>query len=214
MPNQAGTGSHHLIRWSETPDIRATDRQIQDIKGFLHHTLRNLNPKQAEALIGAANLLQQRFTRLVSELVGKLSNTFMVTVDYAKSLPEMIKAGNYGYANEDITPKNFPITGEGKVDLEIVLVHFGKDIESDDVLAELDKLGLRAATLPELLALGETHPKVQREFPIIALGSVWANRDGDRDVPCLGDWGDRRELVLCYFGLGWDDDCRFAAVAK
>ncbi len=150
---------------------------------------------QAQALIEAGGTLQDRISAVVSELLGKLTNTYMVTVDYAKSLPDMIKAGNYGYANEDITPKRFPIKGDGKVGVEIVLVHFGKDMQSDDVLAELDKLGLRAAVLPELLAFGETHPEVQREFPIIALGSI-ANVGGERFVPYLGYWNGRRKLAL------------------
>jgi hypothetical protein len=56
----------------------------------------------------------------------------MVTVDYARSLADMVKAGNYGYANNNITAKSLPPTRHGKADVQIVLVHFNRDIQSDD----------------------------------------------------------------------------------
>lgn len=197
---------------SEAPT--ATEGQVGHIKDLLNPTLRRLNGKQAQAIIEAGNMLQQRFEALVLELVGKLANIFMVTVDYSRNLPEMTKAGRYDFASEYITAENFPVIGEGKAELEIVLVHFDREMESDDVLAEFEKLGLRAITLPELLAFGETHPEVQREFPIVALGSVWADPNGDRRVPYLGRWYGLRRLRLYWFESGWRDGCRFGAVRK
>lgn len=199
---------------SEAPVEMARDEQIGQVKGLLDPILRKLTKSQIQSIIHAGGQLQDGVRTLVQGLVAKLTNTYLVTVDYAKSLPDMIKAGNYGYANKNINAKNFSITGDGKADVELVLVHFGRDIESDNVLAELDKLGLRPAILPELLAFGETHPEVQREFPIIALGSVWAGRVGLRRVPYLDGWSGRRGLSLDWFGDGWHGRCRFAAVRK
>jgi len=76
----------------------------------------------------------------------------------------------------------------------------------------LDELGFRAAILPELFAFGETHPEVQREFPIVALGSI-ANVDGKR-VPYIDRLYKERELYLGRFEFKWHDRCRFAAVRK
>lgn len=193
-----------------------SESKIGHIKDLLTPVLRRLlkDDSQAQAIIEAGDTLHEQFSAVVSGLLAKLTKTFMVTVDYARGLPEMIKAGKYDYANDDITAEHFPIVGEGKQGLEILLVHFGKDMESNDVLSELGKLGLRPATLPELLAFGETHPEIQREFPIIALGSVWQNRDGSRHVPYLGGWCGGRELFLIWFGDRWSGDCRFAAVRK
>jgi hypothetical protein len=143
-----------------------------------------------------------------------ITDTFMVTVDYNRSLHEMIKAGNYDYANDSITAENFPIKGEGKVDTEIILVHFNRSISSDDAIREMDQLGLRPAVLPELLAFGEMHPAVQKEFPIVALGSVWRNGGGSRVVPFLGRWDAERKLYLLGFVGGWGGNFRFAAVRK
>jgi hypothetical protein len=82
----------------------------------------------------------------------------------------------------------------------------------------LDKLGFRSSILPELLVFGETHPEVQREFSIIALGSI-ALVLGDRDVPYLDVWHDERRrsgrgLGLSWFEDRWNVSYRFAAVRK
>jgi hypothetical protein len=96
----------------------------------------------------------------------------------------------------------------------VELVHFGRDMESESVLKEFEARGLRAATLPELLAFGATYPEKQCEFPVVALGSVWRSRGGHRYVPYLSGDGSERELHLDWSGNRWDDYCRFAAVRK
>ncbi|MFH1990409.1 MAG: hypothetical protein ABIJ19_00960 [Patescibacteria group bacterium] len=83
-----------------------------------------------------------------------------------------------------------------------------------EVLSELDKMGLRPVTLKELLALGEGFPNLQREFPIIALGSVW-DSDNFRHCPRLGGDTSERILFLSWItGRWWGDGYRFAAVRK
>jgi len=99
---------------------------------------------------------------------------------------------------------------------EIVLVNFGREMSDPEALCGLEKRGLRPATLPELLALGATMPKLQRQFYIAALGSVWRNPVGV-SLPILCESGGNRGICL-----GWDvpghkrDDAniRFAAVRK
>ncbi|MEK7078409.1 MAG: hypothetical protein AAB911_02465 [Patescibacteria group bacterium] len=141
-------------------------------------------------------------------------NVFPVTVDYTRTLSDMISAGHYDSVNDDITADHFPVSGEGVVEVKLELVHFDRVMESDDVLKELDKDGLRPATLAELLAFGAKYPDIQRQFPIIALGAVWQNRRGYRSVPAL--WGSSigRFLDLHYFDDGWDGYYRFLAVLK
>ena len=53
-------------------------------------------------------MLQDRFETVLKDMLAKLTNTFMVTVDYSRDLASMIKAGNYDYANDDITAEHFP----------------------------------------------------------------------------------------------------------
>jgi hypothetical protein len=86
---------------------------------------------------------------------------------------------------------------------------------SQKVLDDMDRQGLRPATLLELLWLGIQHPQLQLEFLIIALGTVvWV--DGYHYVASL-DWDNELErgLYLYHFDDDWSEkNCRFAAVCK
>lgn len=160
-------------------------------------------------------VLNEQLGRLLRrQNVTQVGSILVVTVDYAMTLPQMIAAGKYDWVNSDITQKNFPIEPSGAVEVPLELVDFGRSVGSDEVLAEFDRRGLRAATLPELLALGAAYPDLQRQFPIVALGSVWQDRDGDRLVPVLGVDDDGRDLGLDWFEREWHDDYRFFAVRK
>ncbi|OGN09908.1 MAG: hypothetical protein A3C64_00915 [Candidatus Yanofskybacteria bacterium RIFCSPHIGHO2_02_FULL_41_12] len=166
---------------------------------------------EGESIIEKIAALIVQSGKPIEQLV---ENCYKVLVDYGQTLQRMIANGKYDYVNSDITSGNFPTTGNGKQEVVVELVHFGRDMASDAVLKEFEARGLCAATLPELLAFGTTHPEKQREFPIVALGSAWQFRDGDRGVPYLYGVGLRRGLDLYWDDDGWDDDCRFAAVRK
>lgn len=144
----------------------------------------------------------------------EIEETYPLNVDYDQKIEDAVADGKYDYKNDDITSKNFPTSRKGSADIVLHLVHFNRNISSDDVILELDKLGLRPAETHEELAFGAAHPDIQRQFPIVALGSVWQDRDGDRYVPCLFRVGSERSLYLDWFGNGWSADCRFAAVPK
>ena len=141
-------------------------------------------------------------------------STYPVTVDYTQTLEQMIAAGRYDKQNRDITQEHFPLQGSGQIEVELHLVHLNRDASTDSVLAELDRRGLRPATLAELLAFGAKHPNLQKEFPIIALGSVWRHWGGSRGVACLAGWGGERSLSLDWLGHDWGRCCRFLAVRK
>ena len=78
----------------------------------------------------------------------------------------------------------------------------------------MDKAGYRPANLPELLSLGASQPELQRQFPIVAPGSVWQYRYSDRYVPYLWNDGVKRYLHLHLFAYDWYPVCRFAVARK
>lgn len=143
------------------------------------------------------------------------AESYQLTVDYDRSLAAMVKAGRYVYTNDNITAKNFPIEGSGTVESEGVLVHLDRYASTEEVEQEIAKRGLRPTTIEELLAFGETYPDVQREFPVVALGSSWVDR-GYRYVPYLWSHVDERSLYLFSDVPGdqWSPDYRFLAVRK
>lgn len=137
-----------------------------------------------------------------------------LTVGEKATTEEMVRAGEYNYASENITTANFPITRHGP--RKLYLVHYKKDMDTKEVEAAVAAMGDKELALVEdLLAVG-AHPKhkeLQREFPIICLGSS-AVLDGARLVPSLSRWYGRRELDLDDCGGRWRALCRFLLVGK
>lgn len=140
--------------------------------------------------------------------------SYPMSINYDRSVEDGIKAGNYDWKNDDITSEHFPSQETGTKEATVELFHYGKDMDTDEILTDLDKQGYREATLKELLALGEKYPNLQREFPIIALGSIWQLRDGYRYCSYLFRRSSKRYLHLNWIGDRWYAHCRFAAVRK
>jgi hypothetical protein len=139
---------------------------------------------------------------------------YSVIIDYAKSVEQMKSDGQYDWSNDNINGENFPITGEEVVETKLELVHLNKVASTKEVEAYLEENGFRPATLEELLAFGATFPDVQREYPVVALGSSWVHRYGFRDVPYLHRRGSERNLNLSWGDSLWFGICRFLAVRK
>lgn len=176
-------------------------------KGGTEDAIHVLDQPDGDGLLDAiANLLVR------AEL--KTRNRFAVTVDYSTPLETMVAEGKYDYVNPNITVANFPITGTGVVEEEIILVHLDRDISSDDAVRELHEMGLEPARIEHATAFGAKYPDVQREYPIVFLGSVWTHSGGRRSVPCLGYWDAKRELYLLWWRADWNRAYRFAAVRK
>lgn len=145
----------------------------------------------------------------------KVKDAFTLPVNHHRPVSDGIRAGHYDWVNPHITEQNFPTTQQGTKEVAVQLIHFNRTMSTDDqALAELDKQGLRPANLQECLAFGEKYPDVQREFPIIFLGSVWRSPGGDRRCPYLSWCGSGRNLYLDWVDGDWYEICRFAAVSK
>jgi hypothetical protein len=147
------------------------------------------------------------------KLLGLTPVELHIVVDYMMSLEAMIAAGHYDWVNDNITSSRFPLKGDGRKDLAAEVIHFNRDISSDNAVADLNRMGLRPGTIEELLAFGAEFPEMQRQFPIIALGSS-CKVDGVRRVASLGGGGSRRSLYLLWWVLGWVRDSRFLGFRK
>jgi hypothetical protein len=123
------------------------------------------------------------------------------------------------YVNPDYKGKQFnPIERCKDVSREnrevaFEYVHMGRGPSTDEVLAEMDRKGLRPALYEELLGFAERYPDEQMKYPIVALGSE-TYVSGDRDVAYLWSGGSGRNLDLCRSDLDWNARCRFLAVRK
>ena len=168
----------------------------------------------------AQKVIESRGNTLAKDIVALIRGpqpafpSYAVHVDYGQTVEQFIRDGRYDWVNSDITSRNFPSSERGNAQIGVFLLNFDHNISSEDAIREMGAQGLRPATLKELLGLGATYPNLQRENPIVALGSTWRYPDGRVGVPDLFRVGSSRNLHLIWFEGGWDPDWRFAAARK
>lgn len=128
----------------------------------------------------------------------------------AKSLQELISAGNFGYVNPNITEVNFPDIGADVQDPKVY--DFGKNASSEYATDQMEKDDYRPANLRELLIwmIANWNGKDL----VVALGQSRLDPYGRRSVPCLGGWLGGRDLGLSCLGGGWSSYFRFLAFRK
>jgi hypothetical protein len=200
-----------------------TKREFVSSAGTVFELVRKLSD-EVNGLGGSDDDLRQIISgdgvaRQIAELLVTRSElrAFDLSVDYSRSLAEVVAAGNYSYANNNITEENFPTDKGDSAAVQVVeaiLLPLDRLTESDDVLGELERMGLRPGTMFELAHFGEQHPDIQRQFPVVALGSVWAGPGGGRRVGYLWEDDVSRRLGLSWFGGRWGAVCRFLAFRK
>jgi len=129
---------------------------------------------------------------------------------YEELFCSLVTAGNYGYVNPNFIYQNFPLRRlTGIVREELLLFDFGREIESDEVVATMPRFLTEPPLIDHCLAFGIQHPRVQEQNPVVFLGSVWSG-----GVLFLGRWHGERELRLGARRGRWRRRCRFAALRK
>lgn len=152
----------------------------------------------------------------------KSMDPYRVTVDYSKSFKDMVDAGKYDVVWEGMDRYSKEMEEANFIGVvEVFLVGFNHEIKTMEVLLEMGRLGLRPATLQELLALGATFPKLQLDFNILALGTHDTSaRDQYIHSPLLWmgeEIEDKRELSEYFYTFketDWEEGFRFAAVRR
>jgi len=175
---------------------------------------RDINPDVALNWTQNGKLLARILRKVLMSYGKPAGKTYPLSVNYERSVEDGVKAGRYDWVSFNITSRNFPTKRKGTEKVALELINFNRSVSTDEALHELYRMGYRPAELRELLAFGEKYPEVQREFLVVALGSVWQNQNGYRHVPYLGRNGSRRHLGLNWLGDDWNEICRFAAVRK
>ncbi|MBI4160566.1 MAG: hypothetical protein HY506_01530 [Candidatus Yanofskybacteria bacterium] len=150
-------------------------------------------------------------------IVQEVHGIYRVTVDYKMPTEEMVAAGDYDWSNRSINSVNFPAPPKfrelGRVDVNVHLVPCKKLISYRRALSMLNSLGLRPGILPEQLAIGASFPQKQIEFPIFQIGSLWADRGGQR-ATYLRRGNKERGLSVAWIKYGFQPYYRIIGVEK
>jgi hypothetical protein len=145
-----------------------------------------------------------------------IEKVFDLKIDYNLSLDEMISAGKYELVNNNISPGSCPIPGDmiGRVEkLKSRVFHFNRLLYNKSVFKKMKKEGFRPATAHEIIAFGAQVPDLQRNFPIIGLGSIWMSDERFSNVMSLSEFDSKRSLgIISDWGGGWLNHFRFLGV--
>lgn len=140
----------------------------------------------------------------------RVEGEYDVAVDYARALDTVIGACGFEYADPEIKRPNFAVSGEGAHSLRAAVVAIDEDAKSFALVDALAALGLRPATLFELVGFAETH----RDVPgaIVALGSARVGTSS-AVVPVVAPGaGGGRVLDTGWFEGAWPAGTRFLAI--
>ncbi len=140
--------------------------------------------------------------------------SYSVTVNYNKTVNQLVKDGKYDWHNTTITTQSPNTSRPSKNNQDIIIVSIETWMSNSEIDELLNKHGLIDANDKELFSLGEQHPDLQREGPIVARGSTWRDSDGVLMAPYLDGDESYRGLGLVSVGGGWSSDWRFACVSK
>jgi hypothetical protein len=150
----------------------------------------------------------------VAVALQPVDHTVSITMDLSKSMAQLLVDGKYDWVDGDIA-KHFSVEPEkGRVIRDIHLLHYNKLMLTDAILADMERQGLRPLTFLELFWIGIQYPSLQRDFHVVALGTV---RQVSLDLPCVVHlYRSRcgRSLNLHWIYDYWNEDCRFGAVRK
>lgn len=114
---------------------------------------------------------------------------FPVSVDYSKSLAEMIDAATNSMRNwgvhPNVTAEHYEVEGKGKVDFNLRLVYI-ESPTTEEAERFLATKGLGPARVEHLIAFGARYPEVHKHLEVLALGGrrsrfcdvAYLSRDG------------------------------------
>lgn len=172
--------------------------------------------QQLIALMEVRGLSISQTIEIVNGNIYKLDvrGEIPLTVDYTRTVEQAVDNGGYELKSGKITDNNFPVPSAllGKrIDVIAKFFYFGKMTKTREVVAKMDKDDYHPAAPMELLTLGLLYPNLQKQFPIIALDSVW-NHNDKTFVLGLGSDGYNREVDIFHSFLCWAERCRFLGI--
>lgn len=84
-------------------------------------------------------LESKEFLEYCSNFLNRVKSFFSILSSL--SLSDRIACGKYDLVNSDINEKNFPTKVEKDYEVKYELFHYGKDMSSDSVIADMEKKG-------------------------------------------------------------------------
>jgi hypothetical protein len=142
---------------------------------------------------------------------SNVSRRVRLAVDYDLPISRAIELNKYAWVNDDVLRLNsIPKTGSSSY-IHLGLIQFSQVIRTNDVLQRMTEGSFQPAGLRELLAF-TPYFDAEPLFPIVALGSVFQDSNGQRHAVCLYGNCAETNLGLNSLQFGWNRRHRFLVV--
>lgn len=129
----------------------------------------------------------------------KIEGPYYIFPNYTLSLRNAIRNSRFDHVGRGFTKEHFPIQPHTNERKEVWLLSYDKEIRVNNVLNDIQRLGLQDVDLIQLLAFAELHYHGPQLFKrIMAFGSCWAP-----DNPLLGP-----DAYYCTYPLLWSDNVK------
>lgn len=139
---------------------------------------------------------------------------FVVTIDYALSLEEMVAAGKYDliYPHGFVDSETYPINGQGVIECKLKLINVRNGLGSEKLAEYFASFKLIPPSAEHVLAFGAKYPEQQRKITIVGVGDNFWNKGSNGLF--LDEVGSGRRLSWCTSGPGsyWSGGICFLAV--
>lgn len=141
---------------------------------------------------------------------------YKVKIDSDVNLGKVIGNCKFSFVDPSVGVENFkdstPCTSREVV---VWLASFEYKLSSTRAIEKLDWMGLRPATLLEMVALVEKLSSKLIYAKYVCLGSIYKFGSGGKvPVVDINKYQKRRTLSSTWWGDGWTTDYQFVAVAK
>lgn len=196
---------------------RLLDKLPNEASGTVFDLLEKLASKNGQVWLEATKrFLREDPCYRLNGVPVPLMNPFIThqfTLDVKeRPLADAIAAGKY-YCEGDMNKYSLVDEAYGLKQVAIFCFSGINSHREEKAKNKMDEAGYCSATLMVLLTLGEKYPDLQREFPIVAMGSSFWGRKG-LFVPALSDCQFGRVLDHQDICLGLDSNYRYLAVKK
>lgn len=173
--------------------------------GKAEEFLEEIRQRVAAGQVSAAQL--QAFLRDP----GRFSDPGFDFTCQCDSLAGLLSRGGFDRIHRDIRSENFPLTRAGAIQTSGVLVSIDQSLHTLDIEEIFRIKQLRPASMEELLSFGSVFPDIQRQVPIVGLGSVWTEFQEGLVVVLNGN-AYYRGVDLGYYQGVWSKHFKFLGI--
>jgi|GEM_PF-1529792 len=202
----------------EEPRDRDSEEKISIVNSIIKNgvTLEHLR-----IFFGDSTSVAQLSSLVFSRAYALRVKVVSLEVDYTLDFHNMIHCGMINIESR-VNEENFPIPQELVGSQQSVcseLFHFDEEIDTEEVIARMEKKNCRPATLAELVAFTTTEEclLLSNHFPIVALGSTCQSEEfgGTKSLVTVADTNeDGPILETAPSEEGWQKYHRFLGIYK